>query len=169
MAFDRVWLSGLLLKLERYGIKGNLLRWLESYISNREQQLIIKDTLSLKGNLKAGVSQGSTIASLVFLIFINNIADYMLGLCRLFPDDTSVGERTLEINNLRSMVNIDLNKYYALCETMVSPEKKIVYFSTRPSPVDLFFFSENTFNKNLFMHTSILVLLSVLMENGLKI
>jgi hypothetical protein len=37
-AFDRVWLRGLLLKLERYGIKGNLLQWLGSYISAREQQ-----------------------------------------------------------------------------------------------------------------------------------
>jgi hypothetical protein len=104
-AFDRVWLRGLLLKLERYGIKGNLLRWLESYISNIEQ-VIIKDTISLKGYLKAGFLQGSTIASLVFLIFINDIADDMLGLCRLFADDTSVGERAIEINNLCFMVNI---------------------------------------------------------------
>jgi hypothetical protein len=108
-AFDRVWLRGLLLKLEPYGIKGSLLRWIESYISNREQQVIIKDPISLKENLKAGVPQGPTIASLVFLIFINDIADDMLGLCRLFADDTSVGERALEINNLRSMVNIDIN------------------------------------------------------------
>ena len=107
-AFDRVWLRGLLLKLERYGIKGNLLLWLESYISNREQ-VIIKDTISLKGNIKAGIPQGSILDSLVFLIFINDIADDMLGLCRLFADDTSVCERALEINNLRSMVNIDLN------------------------------------------------------------
>jgi hypothetical protein len=107
-AFDRVWLRGLLLKLERYGIKGNLLRWLESYISNREQ-VIIKDTISLKGYLKAGGPQGSTIDTLVFLIFINDIVDDMLGLCRLFADDTSGGERALEINNLRSMVNIDIN------------------------------------------------------------
>jgi hypothetical protein len=63
----------------------------------------------LKGYLKAGVPQGSTIDSLVFLIFINDIVDDMLGLCRLFADDTSGGERALEINNLRSMVNIDIN------------------------------------------------------------
>jgi hypothetical protein len=44
----------------------------------------------------------------VFLIFINDIADDMLGLCRLFPDDTSVGERALEINNLRAKVLSDL-------------------------------------------------------------
>jgi hypothetical protein len=41
-AFDRVWLRGLLLKLERYGIKGNLLQWIGSFISAREQQVIIK-------------------------------------------------------------------------------------------------------------------------------
>jgi len=42
-------------------------------------------------------------------IFINDIADDMLGLYRLFADDTAVGERSLEIKNQRSMVNIDLN------------------------------------------------------------
>jgi hypothetical protein len=45
------------------------------------------------------------LGPLLFLIFINDIADDMLGLCRLFADDTSVGERSLEINSLRSMVN----------------------------------------------------------------
>jgi hypothetical protein len=62
----------------------------------------------LKDNLKAGVPQGSILLDpLLFFLFINDIVDAMLGLCRLFADDTSVGERPLEINNLRSMVNID--------------------------------------------------------------
>jgi hypothetical protein len=33
----------LVIKLERYGIKGNLLQWLGSYISAREQQVKIKN------------------------------------------------------------------------------------------------------------------------------
>ena len=60
------------------------------------------------------------------MIFINDIADDMLGLCRLFADDTSVGERSLEINNLRSMVNIDLNNithYAKQCLVKLIPEK----------------------------------------------
>jgi hypothetical protein len=40
-AFDRVWLRGLLLKLDRYGIKGNLLQWIGSFISARETLLIV--------------------------------------------------------------------------------------------------------------------------------
>jgi hypothetical protein len=60
-AFDRVWLPGLLLKLERYGIKGNLLQWLGSYISAREQRVIIKNAISGKGNLKAKFPDGSIL------------------------------------------------------------------------------------------------------------
>jgi hypothetical protein len=42
-AFDRVWIRGLILKLERYGVKGELLCWLKSYLSNRCQRVIIED------------------------------------------------------------------------------------------------------------------------------
>jgi hypothetical protein len=107
-AFDRVWLRGLLLKLERYCIKGNLLQWLGSYISAREQQVIIKNVISRKGNLKAGVPQRSILGPLLFLVFINDIADETIGLCRLFADDTSIGEKWYEMNSLCNMVNTDL-------------------------------------------------------------
>jgi hypothetical protein len=60
-AFDRVWIRGLILKLERYGVKGELLCWLKSYLSNRCQRVIIKDAISSVGELKAGVPQGSVL------------------------------------------------------------------------------------------------------------
>ena len=34
-AFDRVWHQGLLFKLKENGISGNLLKWIESYLSNQ--------------------------------------------------------------------------------------------------------------------------------------
>jgi hypothetical protein len=43
------------------------------------------------GELKAGVPHGSVLGPLLILIFINDIADDMLGLGRLFADDTSIG------------------------------------------------------------------------------
>ena len=98
-AFDRVWIGGLLLKLERYGIKGDLLMWLKSYLTNRSQKVAIKEALSELDDLKAGVPQGSVLGPLLFLVFINDIADDMLGLSRLFADDTSIGHRALDESN----------------------------------------------------------------------
>jgi hypothetical protein len=43
----------LLLKLERYGIKGDLLMWLKSYLTNRSQKVAIKEALSELDDLKA--------------------------------------------------------------------------------------------------------------------
>ena len=65
-AFDRVWIGGLLLKFERYGIKGDLLMWLKSYLTNRSQKVAIKETLSELDDLKAGVPQGSVLGLCYF-------------------------------------------------------------------------------------------------------
>ena len=43
-----------------------------------------------------------------YLFFINDIADNVLGLCRLLVDGISVGERSFGLDNLRSIVTIDL-------------------------------------------------------------
>ena len=45
-AFDRVWHRGLLHKLEKYGIKGDLLFWLTSYLNSRKQKVFINGVLS---------------------------------------------------------------------------------------------------------------------------
>lgn len=44
-AFDTVWIKALTLKLEKYGIKGNLLFWFKSYLLRRKQRVVIKDAI----------------------------------------------------------------------------------------------------------------------------
>ena len=77
-------------------------------LSNRCQRVIIKDAISSVGELKAGVPQGSVLDPFLFLIFINDIADDMLGLGRLFADDTSIGHTAHDETTLKNMINIDL-------------------------------------------------------------
>ncbi len=43
-AFDKVWHKGLLYKLKKIGITVNLFKWIESYLSNRKQRIVINDT-----------------------------------------------------------------------------------------------------------------------------
>ena len=66
-AFDRVWHEGLIFKLKSYGIEGKLLKWLESYLINRKQRVIIDGISSDWRELEAGVPQGSILGPLLFL------------------------------------------------------------------------------------------------------
>jgi hypothetical protein len=134
-AFDTVWIKGFLLKLEKYGIGENLLIWLNSYFSNRTQRVVIKDALSNIAQLKAGVPQGSVLGTLLFLVFINDIADGMTGLGRLFADDTSIGHIANDKDSLQDMVNVylaylnDWSKRWLVKFNQIKTE--IMVFSTR--------------------------------------
>jgi len=55
-AFDRVWHKGLLHKLEKAGIKGKLLLWLEDYLKCRQQRVLINGTFSAWAFITAGIS-----------------------------------------------------------------------------------------------------------------
>lgn len=105
-------IKALLKKIEGYGITGNLLRWLENYISNRYQRFITRNCLSEKGNLKGGVPQGSVLGPLLFLLYINDIADNTQSFSRLFADDTSLLYSSTNINEIEFRVNSDLSKIY---------------------------------------------------------
>jgi hypothetical protein len=45
-------------------------------------------------DLNAGVPKGSVLKPLLFLVFINDIADDMLGHSQLFPNNTPIGVKT---------------------------------------------------------------------------
>jgi hypothetical protein len=83
--FDKVWHRGLLKKLKAYGISGNLLRWFENYLSDRNQR-VLQNCLSEVGNVKGGIPLGSV---LLFILYINDITDDIQSLSRLFADDIS--------------------------------------------------------------------------------
>ena len=89
-AFDKVWHKGLLYKLKRIGITGKLLDWIESYLSNRKQCVVINGTKSEILQLNAGVPQGSVLGPLLFLIYINDLCDGLSSEVFLFADDSSI-------------------------------------------------------------------------------
>ena len=58
-AFDRVWHKGLVFKLSKYGIKGDLLNWMTNYLTNRKQKVFVNSSFSSESVLTAGIPQGS--------------------------------------------------------------------------------------------------------------
>ena len=89
-AFDKVWHHGLLLKLKSVGIDGYLLKWFESYLSNRAQKVTINSAESNSKLIEAGVHQGSILGPLLFLIYNNDLVSNLTANARLFADDTSL-------------------------------------------------------------------------------
>ena len=67
-----LWREGLLVKLSKIGINGQMFNWIKHFLSNRTFQVKIGDSLSDIFTIQFGTPQGSVISPLLFLIMINN-------------------------------------------------------------------------------------------------
>lgn len=64
-------------KLIKLGIRELLLSWLSSYLSGWLQQIKTNNVISDTFNISSSVLQGQYLSPLLFLIFINDISQYL--------------------------------------------------------------------------------------------
>ena len=94
-------------KLEALGVQSPLLQWFESYLRNRKQRVVIKGQCSDWRTINSGVPQWSV---LLFLIYINDIADDFASLPLIYADDTTLLEIVDDTAVSAGRLNSDLNK-----------------------------------------------------------
>ena len=117
-AFDPINHDILLSKLYSYGIRGNPLRWFESYLYNRNQVVKIGDTISSSQTIICGIPQGSTLGPLSFLLNINDLPNCSSKLSfRIFADDTNMFYTSNNLRNLESVMNEELKLVVKYCAT----------------------------------------------------
>ena len=110
-AFDTVDHSILLHKLHNYGIRGFMYAWIKNYLLNRQQFTLINNVASNLGKITCGVPQGSVLGPLLFLIYINDIANAVGGdKLRIFADDTNLFIAGNSFNDLEVKANVCLNQ-----------------------------------------------------------
>ena len=107
-AFDKVWHEGIIHKLKCNGVSGNLLNFLENYLQNRKQRVVLNGTESNWKNIQAGVPQGSVLGPLLFIIYINDLTDNISSDMRLFADDSSIYTRVFGIDETHDKLLNDL-------------------------------------------------------------
>ena len=87
-----------------------MLNWFHSYLNDRYQRVLIHGSMSIKLPVRSGIPQGSILGPLMFILYVNDIADNISNLSfkTLYADDAKIGRK---IKSMQKCVDLqsDLN------------------------------------------------------------
>lgn len=148
-AYDCINHNYLLLKLEKYGVRGNALDWFRSYLSDRQQRVLVqKNNQNIKSDIlenRLGVPQGSIAGPVLFIIYVN---DLCLSIktnpnCKIasYADDTSLligaGLFSDLITRSTEMFS-DVCKWFMANKLILNKEKtNLILFHTKQNRIEV--------------------------------
>ena len=104
-AFDKVPHQRLKYKLQYYGISGSINRWIADFLCDRTQKVMLEGCSSDIATVDSGVPQGSVLGPVLFLMYINDLPDYITNgsNVNLFADDSILYK---EIKSEQDAINL---------------------------------------------------------------
>ena len=132
-AFDSVPHNELLFKLKSLGISGTLWLWFKSYLFNRRQCVKINNKYSYLLPVLSGIPQGSILGPLLFLVYVNDIPDYITNsLLYLFADDTKCLKTISDpADSIKLQDDIDSLNHWSEKWSLLFNHTKVVQISFR--------------------------------------
>ena len=108
-AFDSVPHARLVQKIKSYGLTGKLSSWIEAFLSNRTQQVLVEAERSDWCTVVSGVPQGSVLGPLLFILYINDLPNSLKTTVKIFADDSKLYGKADTVED-REQIQNDLNE-----------------------------------------------------------
>ena len=145
-AFDTISHEILMSKLFHMGFRsdlnGDIYSWLRSYLSNRKQYVSINETNSNTLPTNIGIPQGSTLGPLLFILYINDMAN-SLSYTKIihFADDSTLYKSYNKTTDISHQINTELeaiNNWLTANKLYLNVNKtKYMIINNRGRPPDL--------------------------------
>ena len=108
-AFYKVPHQRLILKLKSHGMGNSIVNWIEQWLTDRRQRVVVDGEVSSGKSVLSGVPQGSVLGSILFLVYINDLEEGVTGKILKFADDTKLFTKTKEIGDKKKLQD-DIDK-----------------------------------------------------------
>ncbi len=114
-AFDSVPHGILLDKLPKYNITGKVANWIEDWLYERTQRVVINGVTSDSVKVTSSVPQGSVLGPMLFQVYIDDMTDKLQDCaCYLYADDTKIALATPKTEDcVKLQRNVNLMKEWA--------------------------------------------------------
>ena len=97
------------MELRAIGLTESSIRWFSFYLSDRCQLVELGDILSSSANVTCGVPLGSILGSLIFLIYVNDLAVVVKNKLLLYLDDSAILVSAKNKYDIENLLIHDLN------------------------------------------------------------
>ena len=138
-AFDKVPLGRLMVKLHQLGIRGRCAEWINAWLHDRSQRVVVNGIFSSWKKVTSGVPQGSVLGPILFLIFINDIDNSLFSCISKFADDTKLYRKVNDEKDV-SLLQKDLDRLFSWSQTWLmsfnADKCKVLHFGSKNSGYD---------------------------------
>ena len=143
-AFDRAWHAVLLRKLRFYVISGQIFGHIYSFLSSRQLQVVLDEKSSQEYPVNAGVPQGSILGPTLFLLYINDLPNYVISNIAIYADDTTLYSNCDQASHLCQQLELASELESDLRDTVDWCRKRLVDLNAGKTQLVMFDRSNNT-------------------------
>ena len=108
-AFDKVPHQRLILKLKSHGMGNSIINWIEQWLTEGGQMVVVDGEVSSWKSVLSGVPQGSVLGPILFLVYLDDLEEGVTGYILKFADDTKLFRKTKEIGGKHKLQD-DIDK-----------------------------------------------------------